>query len=76
MYDMTDDLYACDFCGFEMEWDDRDDIHGEMWGCEKCGVVFCSKCFIEKHGQSGHVKMLRENDFIKCPDCYENNGES
>ena len=30
-------LYSCDFCGFEMNWDKKDNFHGEMWGCEKCG---------------------------------------
>ena len=29
-------LYSCDFCGFEMNWDKKDNFHGEMWGCEKC----------------------------------------
>ena len=32
MYLMESDTYVCDICGFEGEWDDHDDIHGELWG--------------------------------------------
>lgn len=50
MYNCIKDTYTCDLCGFEMEWDASDLVHGEMWGCEKCGDTFCSKCFIDRHG--------------------------
>ena len=46
-YNMRKDAYSCDYCGFEIKWDDSDDVHGEMWGCEECGATFCSKCFID-----------------------------
>lgn len=35
MYNCIKDTYTCDLCGFEMEWDASDLVHGEMWGCEK-----------------------------------------
>ena len=35
MFDMSKDTYTCDFCGFEMQWDGHDEVHGEVWGCEK-----------------------------------------
>ena len=36
MFDMSKDTYTCDFCEFEMQWDGHDEVHGEVWGCEKC----------------------------------------
>lgn len=35
MYNCIKDTYTCDLCGFEMEWDASDLVHGEMWGCER-----------------------------------------
>ena len=37
MYNIETDNYQCDFCGFEEKWDGTDEIHGDMFGCEKCG---------------------------------------
>lgn len=54
MYLMESDTYVCDICGFEGEWDDHDDIHGELWGCERCGGTFCTKCFIETIGTNAY----------------------
>lgn len=51
MYNSFTDTYTCDVCGFEMAWDASDLVHGEMWGCEKCGNSFCSKCFIDRYGR-------------------------
>ena len=70
MYSMKTGHYTCDFCDFEMEWDGHDDIHGEMWGCEKCGDTFCSKCFINKHGHDAYVDMMQGADCIMCPTCF------
>ena len=47
MYLMSTDTYVCDICGFEGKFDTDNDIHGELWGCERCGDTFCSKCFID-----------------------------
>lgn len=71
MYDSEKDTYTCEHCGFEMKWDASDDLHGEMWSCEKCGKTFCSKCFIEKHGKDEYTKMMQGSDLIFCPDCYK-----
>lgn len=71
MYNSENDTYSCDICGFEAKWDASDDIHGEMWGCEKCGKTFCSKCFIEKHGNEKYRNMMQGSDLIFCPACYE-----
>ena len=59
MYNCIKDTYTCDLCGFEMEWDASDLVHGEMWGCEKCGDTFCSKCFIDRHGRKEYMKMMQ-----------------
>lgn len=71
MYNMGADTYTCEYCEAEMKWDAHDDIHGDMWGCERCGKNFCSKCFIERHGQNEYMKMMQGCDLIFCPDCYK-----
>lgn len=43
-YNNDRDTYSCDICGFESEWEVNDDVHGELWSCEKCGKIFCTKC--------------------------------
>lgn len=70
-YHSEDNTYSCDFCGFQNGWDESDALHGELWGCEKCGRVFCSKCFADKHGHKQYMDMMQENNFILCPDCWE-----
>lgn len=70
MYLMESDTYVCDICGFEGEWNDHDDIHGELWGCERCGGTFCTKCFIETIGTNAYWKMMHSEDLILCPECY------
>lgn len=70
-YNMESNTYACDICGVEMKWDASDDVHGEMWGCEKCGDAFCSKCFIDRHGRGEYMKMMKHSDLIYCPSCWE-----
>ena len=54
---------------------DMDDIL-EVWGCEKCGQVFCSKCFIDRYGFASYMEMMQDFDLILCPDCYEKEKES
>ena len=76
MFDMSKDTYTCDFCEFEMQWDGHDEVHGEVWGCEKCGQVFCSKCFIDRYGFASYMEMMQVFDLILCPDCYEKEKES
>ena len=71
MYNMEKDTYACDLCGAEMAWDGSDEVHGEMWGCEKCGKAFCSKCFIDHYGREEYMKMMQLSGQIYCPDCWE-----
>ena len=71
MYIMDKDKYVCDFCGVELAWDERDESHGEMWGCEKCGKSFCTKCFTERHGYDQWMNMMQLCNEIYCPDCYE-----
>ena len=51
MYLMSTDTYVCDICGFEGKFDTDNDIHGELWVCERCGDTFCSKCFIDRMGE-------------------------
>jgi hypothetical protein len=70
MYLMSTDTYVCDICGFEGKFDTDNDIHGELWGCERCGDTFCSKCFIDRMGEEDYWKMMRDSDLIMCPICY------
>lgn len=71
MYSIKTDLYQCDFCGFEEKWDATDEIHGDLWGCERCGSAFCTKCFKDKFGEANYYRMMREFNLIYCPDCFE-----
>ena len=56
--------------GFEGNFDTDNDIHGELWGCERCGDTFCSKCFVDRMGEEDYWKMTRDSDLIMCPICY------
>lgn len=70
-YNMKNDTYTCDTCGFENKWDACDEIHGELWGCDKCGNTFCSKCFIDRYGREVYLEMMQNSDQVYCPDCWE-----
>lgn len=70
-YHSEDDTYSCDYCGFRNKWYALDDLHGELWGCEKCGNTFCSKCFIDKYGRFEYMSMMQKSDQIYCPECWE-----
>lgn len=67
--------YTCEICGFRAKWDVEEDLneggHGELWGCDKCGGTFCSKCFIDRHGLKPYYHMMQEMNSIYCPACYE-----
>lgn len=71
MAHIKDDIYSCDLCGFEMEWESHDDRHGEVWSCERCGKIFCSKCFIDRYGIDDYRNMMQSGGYILCPDCEE-----
>ena len=71
MYNIEKDNYACDICGFEMKWDESDDIHGDVWSCEVCGKIFCSKCFKDAHGDKKYYEMMQSGEYIRCPQCFE-----
>lgn len=70
-YNMGENTYTCDICGFASPWDKSDDIHGNMWSCEKCGNHFCSKCFIDTFGAAGYAEMMRKSHRVYCPACWE-----
>lgn len=70
MYSMKRDTYTCDLCGCELDWGGCDDVHGTMWGCERCEIDFCSKCFIDRHGREIFEDMLQNGDKVLCPNCY------
>lgn len=70
-YRSSTDTYSCDICGFENKWDAYDDEHGDLWGCEKCGNTFCSKCFIDRFGRKEYMDMMQNCNQIYCPSCWE-----
>lgn len=39
-YSIKNDSYTCDFCNFEMGWEQKDDVHGEMWGARNAETIF------------------------------------
>lgn len=61
--------YTCDFCRCKLEWDERDDTYGEIWGCDECGKTFCSKCLTEAVGETNYLKIMQSEGKILCPDC-------
>ena len=78
MWHMGTDIYECDFCGVEIQWDESDALHGSMWECEECGEHFCEKCFTDRWGFGAWDAMLHQglsgsfaDDIIMCPECYE-----
>ena len=68
-YLMNSDSYECDFCGHIQKWDDTDEVHGDMWGCEKCGKTFCSKCLKDVLGDEGYMIHMQQSELLLCPDC-------
>lgn len=72
-YNISQDTYSCDFCGAEIGWEDKDEVRGDIWSCERCGKVFCSKCLRDAIGEDAYWEMMLGCDFILCPECY--NGE-
>ena len=64
MYNIGTDSYQCDFCGFEEKWDATDEVHGDLWGCERCGNTFCTKCSKDKFGEANYYRMMKEFDLI------------
>ena len=70
---MNSDLYECDICGLREKWDAHDDHRGDMWECENCSTDFCTSCFVKRHGRPAFDGMLRNTDYVLCPDCFENN---
>lgn len=67
--------YSCDICGFENEWEASDEVQGELWSCEKCGHIFCTKCFVDKFGRKEYMEMINNADQVYCPDCWEKRRE-
>ena len=66
-------LYTCEYCGHEMAWDAHDEEHGDMWSCEVdgCDKVFCTRCFIARHGYMKWQKMMGYSPrIIMCPEHY------
>ena len=70
MYLMKTDTYECDMCGHSDKWDGMSANNGMLWECEECGKHFCSKCFLDTHGQTIYQDMLHNSDRVMCADCY------
>ena len=62
--------YTCVICGFSEGWEETDDIHGDMWSCEVCGDIFCSKCLIDAIGTRKYWEMMQSGEYIICPECF------
>jgi hypothetical protein len=76
------ELCKCDVCGTRIGWESGDDVNGDIWSCEKCGKLFCEKCFIDRHGAEDARRMLCNDcsdpfpdgpnlrETILCPNCF------
>ncbi len=69
-YSNSTETYHCEYCNVKMQWEECDDVNGELWSCENCSKIFCTKCFINKLGQTKYINMMQSEEFILCPDCY------
>lgn len=73
MYLMSSDKYECDICGHQERWDEHDDHRGDMWECESCMKHFCTSCFVKMQGRQAFDGMLRNTDYVLCPECFGKN---
>ena len=64
-------VYTCEFCGFSEGWEETDTVHGDMWSCEVCGKIFCSKCFKNACGDEKYNEMMQSGEYVRCPQCFE-----
>lgn len=64
------EIYTCEFCGFSEGWEESDFVHGDMWGCEKCGKAFCSKCLRDAIGADNYKQMMQSGELILCSNRY------
>lgn len=61
----------CDICGFVMDWEEHNYIHGDLWSCEQCGITFCTKCAVDRIGRNAFDEMIRSGEHVLCPDCEQ-----
>lgn len=69
MYIMGTDVYVCDYCGRDFDWQEADEEYGSIWECEDCGCNFCTSCFIKRLGSVAYMENVR-GDKVRCPECY------
>lgn len=66
---------TCQKCGFVMDWNAFDHVHGSIWCCEKCGATACRKCIVDMVGEDRFMRMLDDEEPILCPDCIDREKE-
>ena len=64
------DVRTCDFCGVKIDWQGCDDRNGRIWECEKCGRLFCEKCFADRFGYDSFFDENLNALKLCCPDCW------
>lgn len=59
------DLCKCKKCGYLTTWDE-----GDIWECEECNELICSKC-IKEFNEEAKIKGISQLDKILCDTCFE-----
>ena len=57
-------MHECKMCKAKIDFQVADELRGNIWECEECGDMICSKC-IEDNGGSTSDEVER----ILCPTC-------
>jgi len=65
-----DAIYTCAYCKTDISWEGADDRNGNIWGCDKCGIDFCTKCFIDSEGSEAFQHMMNSMNDTLCPECF------
>lgn len=63
-------IKKCNFCGEEIEWEGSENGN-IVWDCDRCNSIFCTNCFISKHGKEKYNDMMQHFEEVLCPKCYE-----
>lgn len=60
-----DNLCKCKKCGYTTTWES-----GDIWECEECNELICSKC-ISEFNEDAYKNGIAQLDEIHCDTCFK-----